>query len=97
MEAIKTTNMLTKEDFEETALEDHPVPYYRFTDGTVQICLEPCQGGMCVGIYDLEDWILAEKQCTGFLNKQTKEVVMERAVLIANKMYTDWKIKNIIE
>lgn len=89
--------MITIEDFEETALEDHPVPYFRFTDGTVQICLEPCAGGMCVGIYDLEDWILAEKMCTNFLAKQPKEAVMERAVLIANKMYTDWKIKNIIE
>lgn len=89
--------MLTKEDFEETALEDHPVPYYRFTDGTVQICLEQCQGGMCVGIYDLENWILAEKKCTSFVEKHSKDEVMQRAVELANAIYQEWKSKNIIE
>lgn len=88
--------MIKLEDFEETALEDHPVPYYRFTDGTVQICLEPCQGGMCVGIYDLENWILAEKLCTNMPN-HPKEQVMKQAVFLANKIYGDWKLKNVIE
>lgn len=56
--------MIQLEDFKVEFLDDHPTPYYKWTDGEVQICLESCTNGLCVGIYDGEDWILAEKKCT---------------------------------
>ena len=88
--------MITKEDFTEERVEGHPVPYYRYSDGIVQVCLEPCAAGMCVGIYDEENWILAEKLCTNMPN-HPKEQVMKQAVFLANKIYGDWKFKNVIE
>lgn len=87
---------ITLEDFEEGEVEGHPVKYLKYDDGTVQICLEPCAGGMCVGIYDQENWILAEKLCTNMPN-HAKEMVLKQAVFLANKIYSDWKIKNVIE
>lgn len=88
--------MIHFEDFTEEHVGDHPVPFYKYSDGDIQICLEPCTEGMCVGIYDSEDWILAEKQCTN-MRGYLKEEIRSRAVAIANVMLNDYKSKNVIE
>ena len=88
--------MIKFEDFTEERVGDHPVPFLKWNDGEVQICLEPCAEGLCVGIYDGDDWILAEKQCTN-MPGGLKEEIQSKAVAIANVMYEDWKSKNVIE
>lgn len=88
--------MILFEDFEEEYLDDHPVPFLKWSDGEVQICLEPCQAGLCVGLYDSQNWILAEKKCTN-MPGYSKVEIRSRAVTIANLMYDEWKAKNVIE
>lgn len=88
--------MIQFEDFEEMHLDDHPVPYYEYNDGEVKICLEPCAAGMCVGIYDEQNWILAEKLCTN-MPGHPKEEIRSKAVALANVMYEDYKKKHVIE
>lgn len=88
--------MIQFEDFTEKHVENHPVAYYEWNDGEVKVCLEPCTGGMCVGIYDEQDWILAEKKCTD-MSGYPKEEVRSKAVALANVLYKDYKKKSVIE
>lgn len=88
--------MIQFEDFTEEYLDDHPVPFYKYTDGDIQICLEPCQEGMCVGIYDEQNWILAEKKCTN-MRGYRKEEIRSQAVALANVLLNDYKSKSVIE
>jgi len=88
--------MIQFEDFEEEFVGDNPTPFYKHLVGDVQICLEPCAGGMCVGIYDMADWLLANKQCTN-MPGQPKFAVQSQAVALVNVMYEEWKSKNVIE
>lgn len=88
--------MIQFEDFEEMRLDDHPVPYYEYNTGEVKICLEPCAAGMCVGIYDDQNWILAEKKCTNMIG-YPKTAIQSQAVALANVMYDAYKAKNVIE
>lgn len=88
--------MIQFEDFTEERVDDHPVAYYKYTDGEIQICLEPCAAGMCVGIYDSENWILSEKQCTN-MPGYPKEEIRSKAVALANVLLEDYKKKNVIE
>lgn len=82
------------EDFEERYVDEKP--YYVFTDGEVQVCLEKCMSGFCVGVYDGNDYILAEKQCTN-MPQATKQEQRDRAVELANVLYEQWKAKNVID
>lgn len=83
------------EDFKEEQIDGLP-PYYTWNDGEVKICLEPCFAGMCVGIYDADDWILAEKKCTHMPGYSPK-AVQDQAVNLANLLYQTWRSKNVIE
>jgi len=76
-------------------LDDHPVSFYEWNDGEVKICLESCMEGYCVGIYDAEDWILAEKKCTN-MPGAPKVAQQTQAVALANMIYTEWQKKNVI-
>ena len=87
--------MIRFEDFTETHLDDHPVPYYEWNDGEVRICLESCVEGYCVGIYDADDWILAEKKCTNMPGKLKIEQ-QTQAIALANIIYDNWKEENVI-
>jgi len=88
--------MIKLEEFVETYLPSHPTPFYKWNDGEVQVCLEPCAAGMCVGIYDGNDWILAEKKCTNMPGAK-KEDVFARAVELANEIYQEWRSNHVIE
>lgn len=88
--------MIQFEDFTEEFVGDHPTPFYKHSVGDVQICLEPCAGGMCVGIYDEADWLLTEKQCTN-MPGQSRVAIRSQAVALANVMYEEWKSKHVIE
>lgn len=88
--------MIQLEDFKVEFLDDHPTPYYKWTDGEVQICLESCTNGLCVGIYDGEDWILAEKKCTN-MPGGTKIEIESKAVALANILYGEWLNNNVIK
>lgn len=88
--------MIKFEDFKlEVVVEGNP-PIYKWTDYDVQIVLEPCMEGMCVGIYDDQDWLLAEKLCTRMPNRSLVEV-RSQAVALANILLDNYKKDNVIE
>lgn len=87
--------MIKFEDFTEKHLDDHPLPYYEWNDGEVKICLESCMEGYCVGIYDADNWILAEKKCTN-MPGAPKVAQESQAVALANVIYTEWQKQNVI-
>lgn len=88
---------LTEKDFEKVDISNNLwYLVYKFKDGTKRsICLEPCLSGFCVGIYDGEEELLADKVCTlipnhihefgrFFLPQLTRSTVVNMALRIAN-------------
>jgi len=88
--------MIKFEDFTQEYVGNHPVAFYLYTDGDIQICLEPCMSGMCVSIYDSQNWILAPKLCTE-MPGYPKQVIRDKAVALANILHNDYKAKHVIE
>lgn len=37
--------------------------FYKYRDLQLEICLEPCLNGFCIGAYDLSGGLLEPKQC----------------------------------
>ena len=83
-----------------TTLDFTPVPVdpkgelfywsYRASEN-VEVCLEPCLSGYCIGIYDKQENLLIPKECTNldhFVSKEERTYeLLEQAAVIAKRLY----------
>ncbi len=74
--------------------------YYSFKNEKIEIVIQPCFGGFCVAVYDLDEMELEPKKCTdfeGYLSdlwgiRPRSNFVWERALEIANKFLTAYNV-----
>lgn len=62
------THNLTFADFK-TIMLDEDRGYKSYKNDKIEICLEPCENGCDVGVYDLSGELLEEKYCTNIIMK----------------------------
>ncbi|MBA4323419.1 MAG: hypothetical protein C0408_11440 [Odoribacter sp.] len=110
---IKETNRLSEDILRNRVLNktnflridlDKEHYYYSFKREQVEICLEPCAGGFCVRVFDMDQQLLEPGKCTdcsGYLESvyamfgERRDDTWLKALEMANELYKRFVVDKI--
>lgn len=77
-------------DFQPIQLDKSQWMYLAYRDDKIEICLEPCMSGFCVGIYDVKspNVVILPKRCTAEPTVLSSR--LQQAVEYANELLEEY-------